>query len=612
MDLCRGCIAAAHAGCSGVPPLSIACVALPTPAPHPQVMEEGEVLSKKQLALEQTVKKLRWQVRAAAAAAAAARHELLQCNRGSWCISGAATRRAIAWQEQPLFWSCFWTLHHHADCLPDFCPPPSSRPRFASPPHAAAAAQVRELQAETKDLAASLEGERAKAASAVSERAATAGELYSIREQHAAELAAERQHYERLLEVGGGSSRGCTPCVGGPRQIWCVLACCSPALVGWAWVRSAWLQRATAEEVLLQPPNRSLQTSFRILQEEREARAAAEGKAAEAARVGVTRRLKEAEARVESLEGMLAELRAELERQVGSQAGTAGVWRGSVGRELDATGAHAAAPPDQPALPAHVSSALLAGAPAPLQRAAADEREELLSGEVTDLQRRCAEAEARQQEAAARIPEATSALMRQLESMQVGGGHCRVQGRAGLSALQVGPGAVRRAGGKLDTRPRTHDAGPPLLRRMLWFTWLACPGKTEHRPTRLCPTPASAGSSQRAGSGLDGGGAQPARPAARGRGHRGQLRGAGGAPGEGAGGGAAAAGGSHGAGGWARGRAWAAGAGLRLRRAHMGPAGGMLLRTASRWLCHFVVADAVLFPCSPPPAASSCQRCVPR
>ncbi len=37
---------------------------------------------------------------------------------------------------------------------------------------------------------------------------------------------------------------------------------------------------------------------------------------------------------------------------------------------------------------------------------------------MADLQRRCAEAEARQQEAAARIPEATSALMRQLEAMQ--------------------------------------------------------------------------------------------------------------------------------------------------------------------------------------------------
>lgn len=56
--------------------------------------------------------------------------------------------------------------------------------------------------------------------------------------------------------------------------------------------------------------------------------------------------------------------------------------------------------------------------PTPVQRASADEREELLSGEVAGLQRRCAEAEARQQEAAARIPEATQPLMRQLEAMQ--------------------------------------------------------------------------------------------------------------------------------------------------------------------------------------------------
>lgn len=62
-----------------------------------------------------------------------------------------------------------------------------------------------------------------------------------------------------------------------------------------------------------------------------------------------------------------------------------------------------------------------AGSSRPLpkpQRASADEREELLAGEVSGLQRRCAEAEARQQEVAARIPEATQPLMRQLEAMQ--------------------------------------------------------------------------------------------------------------------------------------------------------------------------------------------------
>ena len=87
----------------------------------PQVMEEGEALSKKQLAQEQTIKRVR--------------------------------------------------------------------------------GQAKELQGQVKELTASLEAERAKAASAVSERASTAGELYSIREQHTAELQAERQLYERLLEV---------------------------------------------------------------------------------------------------------------------------------------------------------------------------------------------------------------------------------------------------------------------------------------------------------------------------------------------------------------------------------------------------------------------------
>lgn len=54
-------------------------------------------------------------------------------------------------------------------------------------------------------------------------------------------------------------------------------------------------------------------------QESRAALAAAEARAAEAAKAGAARRLKEAEARVETLEGTLAELRAELERQVGGR-----------------------------------------------------------------------------------------------------------------------------------------------------------------------------------------------------------------------------------------------------------------------------------------------------
>ena len=56
---------------------------------------------------------------------------------------------------------------------------------------------------------------------------------------------------------------------------------------------------------------------------------------------------------------------------------------------------------------------------AAVQRAAADSREDLLSAEVAELQRRCGEAEVRQQEAAARLPEATAPLLRQIEAMQV-------------------------------------------------------------------------------------------------------------------------------------------------------------------------------------------------
>lgn len=109
--------------------------------------------------------------------------------------------------------------------------------------------QLKELQGAAAELGEALEAERTKAASAVTERASTAGELYAIREQKDAELAAERQHYERLLG------------------------------------------------------------------EAREAAAAAEARAADAAKAGAARRLREAEARVEALEGALGEARGELERQ---------------------------------------------------------------------------------------------------------------------------------------------------------------------------------------------------------------------------------------------------------------------------------------------------------
>lgn len=64
-----------------------------------------------------------------------------------------------------------------------------------------------------------------------------------------------------------------------------------------------------------------LSCPFLPMQEARAAQAAAEKQAAEAAKAGAARRLKEAEARAETLEGSLAELRGELERQVGAPAG---------------------------------------------------------------------------------------------------------------------------------------------------------------------------------------------------------------------------------------------------------------------------------------------------
>lgn len=57
-------------------------------------------------------------------------------------------------------------------------------------------------------------------------------------------------------------------------------------------------------------------------QESRAALAAAEARAAETAKAGAARRLKDAEARVEALEGTVGELRAELERQVGKRLGS--------------------------------------------------------------------------------------------------------------------------------------------------------------------------------------------------------------------------------------------------------------------------------------------------
>lgn len=201
-------------------------------------MEEGEALSRKQLAQEQTIKKLRAaakeakaQVRAASSHRWPVPHWLLLPASSCSAMGVHVRRRPVVPAAQAAARPRSSTRTH----VP--AGPPLASPPLPCPPQIA-------------DLTAALDGEKAKAASAVSERAATAGELYGIREQHAAELAAERQHYERQLE------------------------------------------------------------------EARAAAAAVDARAAEAAKAGAVRRLKDAEARAEALEGTLAELRGELERQV--------------------------------------------------------------------------------------------------------------------------------------------------------------------------------------------------------------------------------------------------------------------------------------------------------
>lgn len=104
----------------------------------------------------------------------------------------------------------------------------------------------------------------------------------------------------------------------------------------------------------------------RLLEESKATIAAAEARAADGAKAGLSRRVRDAESRCEALEITIGELREELERQ----------------------------------------------------RAASDERDELLSTEVSELQRRCAEAEAKAQEAQARVPETTAPLLKQIEFIQ--------------------------------------------------------------------------------------------------------------------------------------------------------------------------------------------------
>lgn len=161
-------------------------------------------------------------------------------------------------------------------------------------------ARIKNLKDEVADLTGRLETEMGKTAALTLERESVVAEMASLREQHAEELAAERQHHERLMN------------------------------------------------------------------EARTAQVVAEGKAETAMKAGLAKKLRDSESRAEALEVTVADLRGELERQ----------------------------------------------------RAAADEREDMLSSEVSELQRRCTEAEARHQEVQSKLPEATAPLLRQLEAMQ--------------------------------------------------------------------------------------------------------------------------------------------------------------------------------------------------
>ena len=102
------------------------------------------------------------------------------------------------------------------------------------------------------------------------------------------------------------------------------------------------------------------------LAEARKAAAEADTRAMESVKAGSARKLKDAEARIEALQGSIDDLRSELERQ----------------------------------------------------RNAADEREDTLHAEIAQLQQRCSEYEARLQQTQEKIPEATAPLLRQLEAMQ--------------------------------------------------------------------------------------------------------------------------------------------------------------------------------------------------
>ncbi|GLI69265.1 hypothetical protein VaNZ11_013798, partial [Volvox africanus] len=103
-----------------------------------------------------------------------------------------------------------------------------------------------------------------------------------------------------------------------------------------------------------------------LLQKAKSDQVDAEERARDAAAQGLGRRLRESEARCEALAESCAELRDALDRQ----------------------------------------------------RQAADLREEMLKADINDLERRCQAAELRHQDLAAKMPEATRPLLRQIEAMQ--------------------------------------------------------------------------------------------------------------------------------------------------------------------------------------------------
>lgn len=179
-------------------------------------------------------------------------------------------------------------------------------------------AKIKSLKEESESLVNRLEIEQKRTASLEKDKENMAADLAAAQERYVEQLAAERQHFERLLA------------------------------------------------------------------EAKTAAAVAERKAEDAVKAGAARKFRDAEIKVEALEGTVEQLREELEKK----------------------------------------------------RAAADQREDLLSSEVAELQRRCAESEARQQELQSRLPEATAPLLQQLEATHVAAEHAAASAAETERALQ--------------------------------------------------------------------------------------------------------------------------------------------------------------------------------